>query len=68
MTDISKAIRWNLIEQFIIAQLSGESGGTASPQVGPGQCPGGVQVAKPTETSIFQVPNRGQKLLLWNVF
>ena len=36
MTDISKAIRWNLIEQFIIAQPSGGSGGAASPQVGPG--------------------------------
>ena len=40
MTDISKAIRWNLIEQFIIAQPSGGSGGAAGPQVGPGQHPG----------------------------
>ena len=41
MTDISKAIRWNLIEQFIIAQPSWGSGGTASPQVGLGQHPSG---------------------------
>ena len=41
MTDISKAIRWNVIEQFIIAQPSWGSGGAASPKVGPGQHPGG---------------------------
>ena len=41
MADISEAIRWNLIEQFIIAQPSWGSGGAASPQVGPVQHPGG---------------------------
>ena len=41
MTDISEAIRWNLIEQFIIAQPSWGSGGAASPLVGPGQHAGG---------------------------
>ena len=41
MTDISKAIRSNLIEQFIIPQPSWRSGGAASPQVGPGQHLGG---------------------------
>ena len=51
MTDISKAIRWKLIEQFIIVQPSGGSGRAASPQVGPGQHPGGAQGAKPQETS-----------------
>ena len=71
MTDILKAIRWNLIEHFIIAQPSGGSGGAASPQVGPGQHPGGMQGAKPPKASEiwhFWVPNRGQKLLLLNVF
>ena len=41
MTDNSQAIRWNLIEQFIIAQPRWRSGGAASPQVGSGQHPGG---------------------------
>ena len=41
MTDISKAIRWNLNEQLIIAQSRWRSEGAASPQVGPGQHTGG---------------------------
>ena len=41
MTDISEAVTSNLIEQFIIAQPSWRYGGAASPQVGPGQHPGG---------------------------
>ena len=50
MTDISKAIRWNVIEQFIIAQPSWGSGDAASPQVDPGQHPGGGPGAKLPET------------------
>ena len=37
MTDISKTIKWNLIEQFIIAQPSWGSGVVVSTQVGPEQ-------------------------------
>ena len=51
MTDISKAIRWKLIEQFIIVQPSGGSGGAASPQISPGQHPGRGPGSEAPETS-----------------
>ena len=50
MTDISESIRWNLIEQFIIAQPSWGSGGAASPQVGPEQHPGEGRGSEAPET------------------
>ena len=37
MTDISKAIKWNLIGKLIITQPTWGSGVTVIPQIGPGQ-------------------------------
>ena len=62
MPNISEAIRWNLIEHFIVAQPSWGSGGAASPHVGPGQHPVGVQGAKPSETlEIWHFPGTKQR-------